>query len=89
MHTTTLTQKGQLTIPKPFRDLLQWFKGEKLYVDLHLTGKEIKIKAKKDVPNLMSLQGAWGPWPKKLQKLDADQIIKLAKHKALSKRHLK
>lgn len=43
-YSTTITQKGQITIPKPIREALGLEEGEKLEVELEKRKKEIRIK---------------------------------------------
>lgn len=42
MEYTTLTSKGQVTVPKEIRDKFNWKKGTKL--KFYLDGEELKIK---------------------------------------------
>lgn len=43
-YLTTITQKGQITIPKGIRKILELEKGEKLQVEFERKKKVIKIK---------------------------------------------
>lgn len=43
-YQTTITRKGQITIPKEIRDILKLGEGEKLQVELEKRKREIKIK---------------------------------------------
>ncbi len=88
MYATTLTSKGQLTIPKPIRELLNWLQGEKLNVDVDLNAKKVEIQAQEKMPSLLSLAGSCS-LPKEYQHLDAQELIKMAKDKAIVGRYLK
>lgn len=43
-YQTTITKKGQITIPKEIRDILKLEEGKKLEVELERRKGEIKIK---------------------------------------------
>jgi AbrB family looped-hinge helix DNA binding protein len=43
-YVTTITQKGQITIPKEIREILKLEKGKKLRVEFERRKKEIRIK---------------------------------------------
>lgn len=47
-YQTTITKKGQITIPKAIRDILKLEKGNKLFVELRKNKKEIEIKVAED-----------------------------------------
>lgn len=53
MHITTMTQKGQVTIPKKIRDELGLKAGDKVVSEKF--GKEIRVKA---VPDFFSFRGS-------------------------------
>ena len=57
-HFTTMTSKGQITIPKKMREALNLSKNKKIGIDLASTGKEIKIRA---YPNIIELAGTFKP----------------------------
>ena len=61
---TTVTQKGQISIPKKFRDLLDIHEYDKVIVET--TKDYLKIKPTKDI---LDLAGSFKPPVKK----DADQ----------------
>lgn len=52
VYTTTMTQKGQITIPKEFRDLLGLKTGSKLVVSFNKTEKFIIIRPLKDIVDI-------------------------------------
>lgn len=54
VYSTTITKKGQITIPKPIRDVLGLETGEKLSVELEKEKEEIKIKP---YPDILELAG--------------------------------
>lgn len=43
-YTTTITQKGQITIPKRLRDVLRIQTGEKLTLELEKSKEAIRVK---------------------------------------------
>jgi len=43
-YQTTITKKGQITIPKEIRDILRLKEGKKLEVELEKGKREIKIR---------------------------------------------
>lgn len=47
-YTTTITRKGQITIPKQIRDILRLEEARKLLIDLERRKKEIRIKPAED-----------------------------------------
>jgi len=44
VYQTTITRKGQITIPKEIRDILKLEGGKKLEVELEREKKEVRIK---------------------------------------------
>jgi AbrB family looped-hinge helix DNA binding protein len=52
IYQTTITKKGQITIPKEIRDILKLEEGKKLEVELDK--KEIRIKP---APDILELAG--------------------------------
>ncbi len=47
-YQTTITQKGQVTIPKPLRDYLHLHKSSKVVVELEKGGRSIKLSPSGD-----------------------------------------
>lgn len=47
-YQTTITKKGQITVPKPFRDALHLTKNKKLMIDFEERKGEIRIKPAHD-----------------------------------------
>jgi len=47
-YSTTITQKGQITIPKPVRDFLAIKNGHRLFIKLEKNKKAITITAPED-----------------------------------------
>jgi len=47
-YQTTITRKGQITIPKEIRDILRLGVGEKLQVEIERKKREVKIKPARD-----------------------------------------
>lgn len=47
-YSTTITRKGQITIPKEIRDILELEEGKKLNIEFERKKKEIKIKPTHD-----------------------------------------
>lgn len=58
VYSTTITKKGQITIPKEIREILKLNEGKKLEVELERKKKEIKIKP---VPDILDLAGTFKP----------------------------
>lgn len=57
-YQTTITRKGQITIPKEIREILKLKVGKKLDIDFEKKKKEIKIKA---APDILDLAGTFRP----------------------------
>lgn len=57
-YQTTITRKGQITIPKEIRDILELEKGKKLEIELERKKREIKIKP---TPDILDLAGTFRP----------------------------
>lgn len=55
-YTTTITQKGQITIPKRLRDVLGLKEGKEISVDLEAERKAIRITA---APDILELAGTF------------------------------
>jgi AbrB family looped-hinge helix DNA binding protein len=49
LYQTTITKKGQITIPKEIRDVLKLKEGKKLEIKIERNEKEIKIKPVPDI----------------------------------------
>jgi len=54
MPTTTLTSKGQLTLPKEIRERLGWHEGDRFTVEVD-GGRAILTRAKTTVDDLMNV----------------------------------
>jgi AbrB family looped-hinge helix DNA binding protein len=72
--TTTVTQKGQVTIPAPIRRLLKVKRGDQVAFVVSKK-KEVKVKPAKRV-SIMSLYGALKP---KIKYKKTDDIYKIIK----------
>lgn len=57
-YQTTITRKGQITIPKEIREILKLEVGKKLDVEFERKKKEIKIKP---APDILDLAGTFKP----------------------------
>jgi len=57
-YQTTLTKKGQITIPKEIRDILKLEKGKRLEVEFEREKGEIRIKP---TPDILDLAGTFKP----------------------------
>lgn len=53
-HSTTLTQKGQITIPKLMREFLRLKTGQRISLELEEEKEEIKLKV---YPDILELAG--------------------------------
>lgn len=53
-YSTTLTQKGQITIPKVIRDALRMAIGQKISLELEREKEEIRIRV---FPDILELAG--------------------------------
>jgi len=51
-YQTTITRKGQVTIPKDIRDILRLDKGKKLEIEFEEEEREIRIKPTQDILDL-------------------------------------
>jgi len=58
VYSTTITKKGQITIPKEIREILKLKEGKKLQIELEKRRKEIKIKP---TPDILDLAGTFKP----------------------------
>lgn len=47
-YQTTITRKGQITIPKEIRDILELEEGKKLELELERDKREVRIKPSHD-----------------------------------------
>lgn len=57
-YQSTITRKGQITIPKEFREFLKLEEGKKLDIELEKEKREIRIKS---VPDILDLAGTFKP----------------------------
>ena len=57
-YQTTITRKGQITIPKDIRDILRLDEGRKLDIEFERGKQEIKITSS---PNILDLAGTFKP----------------------------
>jgi len=57
-YQTTITKKGQITIPKEIREILKLAEGKKLDIEFERKRKEIKIKP---VLDILDLAGTFKP----------------------------
>jgi len=55
-YQTTITKKGQITIPKEIREILKLEEGKKLGIELEIKKQEIKIKP---IPDILDLAGTF------------------------------
>ncbi|OIO50001.1 AbrB family transcriptional regulator [bacterium (Candidatus Gribaldobacteria) CG_4_10_14_0_2_um_filter_41_16] len=53
-YSTTITQKGQITIPKAIRDVLRMTIGQKISLELEREKEEIRIRV---FPDILELAG--------------------------------
>lgn len=58
IYSTTITKKGQITIPKEIRNILKLEEGKKLDVELEKEKKRIIIKP---IPDILDLAGTFKP----------------------------
>ena len=55
-YQTTITRKGQITIPKEIRELLRLREGRKMSVELEAESEEIRVKP---YPDILELAGTF------------------------------
>lgn len=70
-YQTTITQKGQITIPKEIREILKLKKGQRLDIEFEGKKKEIKIKP---APDILDLAGTFKT-KKKINVLKAREMM--------------
>ncbi|MEK9135266.1 MAG: AbrB/MazE/SpoVT family DNA-binding domain-containing protein [Patescibacteria group bacterium] len=70
-YQTTITRKGQITIPKDIRDILRLDEGRKLEIEFERIKGEIKIKS---APDILDLAGMFKP-KKKINVLRAREAM--------------
>lgn len=70
-YQTTITRKGQITIPKDIRDILRLDQGRKLEIEFERIKGEIKIKS---APDILDLAGTFKP-KKKINVLKAREAM--------------
>jgi len=57
-YQTTITRKGQITIPKEIRKILELKEGERVSIEVEREKKEIRIKS---YPSIFELAGKFEP----------------------------
>ncbi|MCK4781592.1 AbrB/MazE/SpoVT family DNA-binding domain-containing protein [Candidatus Parcubacteria bacterium] len=57
-YSTTITKKGQITIPKEIREILRLKEGERIFLEVEKKKKEIRIKSE---PSIFELAGKFKP----------------------------
>ncbi|NCO32127.1 AbrB/MazE/SpoVT family DNA-binding domain-containing protein [bacterium] len=57
-YQTTITRKGQITIPKEIRKILELKEGERVSIEVEREKKEIRIKS---YPSIFELAGKFKP----------------------------
>jgi AbrB family looped-hinge helix DNA binding protein len=72
IYQTTLTKKGQITIPKEIREALKLEAGKKLEIELKRKKKEIKIKL---TPDILDLAGTFKPKRKIIDPVKIREIM--------------
>lgn len=72
IYQTTITRKGQITIPKEIRDILKLGVGKKLDIEFEKKKQMIKIKA---APDILDLAGTFKPKRKMINVLKARQMM--------------
>lgn len=70
-YQTTITRKGQITIPKDIRDILRLDEGKKLEIEFEREKEEIRIKS---APDILDLAGTFKP-KKKISVLRAREAM--------------
>jgi AbrB family looped-hinge helix DNA binding protein len=58
VYQTTITKKGQITIPKEIREILELKEGKRLEIEFAKKKKEIRIKS---FPDILDLAGTFRP----------------------------
>lgn len=58
IYTSTITKKGQITIPKQIRESLDLKEGERVFIEMEKDSEEIKIKSS---PDIFELAGKFKP----------------------------
>lgn len=53
-YQTTITTKGQITIPKEIRDILRLHEGRKMSIEIQAKNDEIRLKS---YPDILELAG--------------------------------
>lgn len=70
-YLTTITKKGQITIPKEIREILKLKEGKRLEIELEKRKKEIRLKP---IPDILDLAGTFKP-RKKINVLKAREAM--------------
>ena len=71
VYQTTITKKGQITIPKEIREILKLQEGKRLDIEFERKKKEIKIKP---APDILDLAGTFKP-KRKINVLKAREMM--------------
>ncbi|OGY26273.1 MAG: hypothetical protein A2Z24_02025 [Candidatus Woykebacteria bacterium RBG_16_44_10] len=71
VYSTTITRKGQITIPKTIREALKLSTSTKILVELEVGRKEIKLRPHTDI---LDLAGTFSP-KRKINVLEARERI--------------
>lgn len=70
MHTTTLTSKGQITLPKPIRERLHLKTGDRVSFVVDEEGRVVLAPAASDIRELRGLLRREGRKPKTVEEMN-------------------